>query len=404
MPVREIMTVKQASEPRFRFAKRTEIPANPIVVIEDRVHEMLAKGEDVILFHAGDVGYDTPQFIKDAAYESLNKGYTHYAPSSGYPEFKAALVQKLAERNGMNVDPSEIVVTQSGTYGIYISILALLDPGDEMLLLDPCYPAYEICVKMAGGVPIFIPTNEEGEWKATSSEIESRVTPRTKGIMINFPNNPTGEVLSKEELESVAEIAKKHNLFVISDESYETVIFDGLKHHSIASLPGMKERTATLFSFSKTYAMTGWRLGYTVGPDAFIERANVIHETVLAHVTSHCQMAGLAALKGSQDFTSEMTRGLDARRRLLVEGLNSIRGISCKMPKGAFYCFPSIKKTGMSSQQFSEHLVLKGKVCVTPGTAFGKCGEGYVRIAYSKSNTEEISTGLERMATVFGKK
>jgi aspartate/methionine/tyrosine aminotransferase len=395
------MTLK----PRFHFAKRTEIPANPIVVIEDRVHEMLAKGEEVIMFHAGDVGFDTPQFIKDAACESLNKGYTHYAPSSGYPEFKAALAQKLAERNGMHVDPStEIVVTQSGTYGIYISILALLDPGDEMLLLDPCYPAYEICVKMAGAVPVFIPTNEEGEWKATSSEIESRVTPRTKGIMINFPNNPTGEVLGKEELESIAEIAKRHDLFVISDESYETVIFDGVKHHSIASLPGMKERTATLFSFSKAYAMTGWRLGYTVGPDAFIERANVIHETVLAHVTSHCQMAGLAALKGSQDFTSEMRRELDERRRFLVEGLNSIRGISCRMPKGAFYCFPSIKKSGMSSQQFSEHLLLKGNVCVTPGTAFGKCGEGYVRFAYSQSNLQKISKGLERMATVFGKK
>src|SRR5208283_1005341 len=267
------MTDSRLSESRFRFSKRTEIPANPIVVIGDRVHEMLARGEKVIMFHAGDVGWDTPQFIKDAAYEALNRGYTHYAPSSGYPEFKAALAEKLAERNGVYVDPSaEIIVTQSATYGIYISILALLDPGDEMLLLDPFYPSYEICVKMAGGIPVFIPTHEQDEWKASSTEIESRVTPRTKGIMINFPNNPTGEVPGKEELESIAEIAKKHNLFVISDEAYETVTFDGLKHHSIASLPGMKERTATIFSFSKTYAMTGWRLGYTVGPDAFIKR------------------------------------------------------------------------------------------------------------------------------------
>ncbi len=398
------MTDSRLSESRFRFAKRTEIPANPIVVIGDRVHEMLARGEKVIMFHAGDVGWDTPQFIKDAAYEALNRGYTHYAPSSGYPEFKTALAEKLAERNGVYVDPSaEIIVTQSATYGIYISILALLDPGDEMLLLDPFYPSYEICVKMAGGIPVFIPTHEQYEWKASSSEIESRVTPRTKGIMINFPNNPTGEVPGKEELESIAEIAKKHDLFVISDEAYETVTFDGLKHHSIASLPGMKERTATIFSFSKTYAMTGWRLGYTVGPDAFIKRANVIHETVLAHVTSHSQIAGLAALRSSQNFTSQMMRELDARRRFLVEGLNKIRGVSCKMPKGAFYCFPSIKKSGMSSQQFSEHLLLKGNVCVTPGTAFGKCGEGYVRLAYSQTTIQEISTGLERMTTVFGK-
>ena len=398
------MTDSHLSESRFRFAKRTEIPANPIVVIGDRVHEMLARGEKVIMFHAGDVGWDTPQFIKDAAYKALNRGYTHYAPSSGYPEFKTALAEKLAERNGIYVDPSaEIIVTQSATYGIYISILALLDPGDEMLLLDPFYPSYEICVKMAGGIPVFIPTHEQDEWKASSGEIESRVTPRTKGIMINFPNNPTGEVPGKEELESIAEIAKKHDLFVISDEAYETVTFDGLKHHSIASLPGMKERTATIFSFSKTYAMTGWRLGYTVGPHAFIKRANVIHETVLAHVTSHSQMAGLAALRSSQDFTSQIMRELDARRRFLVEGLNKIRGVSCKMPKGAFYCFPSIKKSGMSSQQFSEHLLLKGNVCVTPGTAFGKCGEGYVRLAYSQTTIQEISTGLERMTTVFGK-
>jgi len=399
------MTDSRLSESRFRFSKRTEIPANPIVVIGDRVHEMLARGEKVIMFHAGDVGWDTPQFIKDAAYEALNRGYTHYAPSSGYPEFKAALAEKLAERNGVYVDPSaEIIVTQSATYGIYISILALLDPGDEMLLLDPFYPSYEICVKMAGGIPVFIPTHEQDEWKASSSEIESRVTPRTKGIMINFPNNPTWEVPGKEELESIAEIAKKHDLFVISDEAYETVTFDGLKHHSIASLPGMKERTATIFSFSKTYAMTGWRLGYTVGPDNFIKRANVIHETVLAHVTSHSQIAGLAALRGSQNFTSQMNRELDARRRFLVEGLNKIRGVSCKMPKGAFYCFPSIKKSGMSSEQFSEHLLLKGNVCVTPGTAFGKCGEGYVRFAYSQTTMQEISTGLERMTTVFGRK
>ncbi len=399
------MTDSHLSESRFRFAKRTEIPANPIVVIGDRVHEMLARGEKVIMFHAGDVGWDTPQFIKDAAYKALNRGYTHYAPSSGYPEFKTALAEKLAERNGIYVDRSaEIIVTQSATYGIYISILALLDPGDEMLLLDPFYPSYEICVKMAGGIPVFIPTHEQDEWKASSGEIESRVTPRTKGIMINFPNNPTGEVPGKEELESIAEIAKKHDLFVISDEAYETVTFDGLKHHSIASLPGMKERTATIFSFSKTYAMTGWRLGYTVGPHAFIKRANVIHETVLAHVTSHSQMAGLAALRSSQDFTSQIMRELDARRRFLVEGLNKIRGVSCKMPKGAFYCFPSIKKSGMSSQQFSEHLLLKGNVCVTPGTAFGKCGEGYVRLAYSQTTIQEISTGLERMTTVFGKK
>jgi aminotransferase len=222
--------------------------------------------------------------------------------------------------------------------------------------------------------------------------------------MINFPNNPTGEVPGKDELESIAEVAKKHDLFVISDEAYEMVTFDGLKHHSIASLPGMKERTATIFSFSKTYAMTGWRLGYTVGPDAFIKRANVIHETVLAHVTSHSQIAGLAALRGSQNFTLQMTRELDARRRFLVEGLNRIRGVSCKMPKGTFYCFPSIKKSGMSSEQFSEHLLLKGNVCVTPGTAFGKCGEGYVRLAYSQTTTQEISTGLERMTTVFGEK
>ena len=397
------MTDPGRSQPKSRFAKRTEIPANPIVVTGDRVHEMLAKGESVIMFHAGDVGWDTPQFIKDAAYESLNLGYTHYAPSSGYPEFKAALAEKLAERNGICVDPSaEIIVTQSATYGIYISILALLDPGDELLLLDPCYPSYEVCVKMAGGVPVFVPTREEDEWKASSSEIESRVTPRTKGIMINFPNNPTGEVPSKGELESIAELAQKHDLFVISDEAYEMVTYDGLKHHSIASFPGMKERTATIFSFSKTYAMTGWRLGYTVGPDAFIERANNIHEAVLAHVTSHNQMAGLAALKGSQDFNAQMMRELDARRRLLVEGLNKIPGISCRMPKGTFYCFPSIKKSGMSSQQFTDRLLLNGNVCVTPGAAFGTCGEGYVRFAYSQTSMQEISTGLRRMATVFG--
>ena len=393
------------SDRKVRFAKRTEIPANAIIVLEDRVHEMLAKGEDVIMFHAGDLGWDTPQFIKDAAYESLNRGYTHYGPSLGYREFKAALARKLAERNLLYANPStEIIVTQSATYGIYISILALLDPGDEMLLLDPYYPTYEICVKMAGGVPVCVPTHEATEWKPSPDEIDSRITPKTKGIIVNSPNNPTGEVFGRPELESIAETAEKHDLFVISDEAYEAVTFDGLKHQSIASLPGMKERTATVFSFSKTYAMTGWRLGYVVGPEAFVKRADVMHETVLAHVSSHIQMAGLAALNGPQDFGSEMVRELDARRRFLVEGLNRVRGISCKMPKGAFYCFPSVKASGMSSQEFSEHLLLNGNVCVTPGAAFGKCGEGHVRIAYSRTTMQEISKGLERMSTVFGKK
>jgi aminotransferase len=388
-----------------RFASRSDISVNQITVLNDRIGEMLAKGEDIITLHAGEVGFDTPRFIKDAAYDWLNKGFTHYAPTFGYPELKAAIAEKLAKENGVNADPSnEIQVTQSAAEGIYITMLALLNPGDEMLLLDPYYPSFESCVKMAEGVPVPIPTREEEDWKASPADLESHIGPKTKGIVINSPNNPTGEILTSGDLESIAEVAKRHDLFVVSDEAYEKLVYDGIEHHSIASFPGMKERTITLFSFSKNHQMTGWRLGYVVGPEDFISRANVIHQAVLEHVTSHVQMAGLTALKSSQNHVTEMVRELDRRRRLLVEGLNMTRGIHCKMPKGAFYVFPCIKELGMSSQQFSERLLEEGKVSVTPGTAFGKCGEGYVRIAYSQRNTKEIKKGLDRITSVFGRK
>ena len=388
-----------------RFSTRSDISVNQITVLNDRILKMLAGGEDIISFHAGEIGFDTPQFIKDAAYDWLNKGFTHYAPTFGYHELKAAIAEKLSKENGIDANPSkEIQVTQSAAEGIYITILALVNPGDEVLLLDPYYPSFESCVKMAEGVPVPIPTREEDDWKASPADLESHIGPKTKGLVINSPNNPTGEILTKGDLESIAEVAKRHDLFVVSDEAYEKLVYDGNRHHSIASFPEMKQRTITLFSFSKNHQMTGWRLGYVVGPEDFISRANVIHQAVLEHVTSHVQMAGLTALKGSQNHVTEMLRELDRRRRLLVEGLNMTRGIHCNMPKGAFYAFPSIKELGMSSQQFSERLLEEGKVSVTPGTAFGKCGEGYVRIAYSQRNTKEIKNGLDRMTSVFGKK
>ena len=388
-----------------RFASRTDVAVNEVTVIFDRIGKMLAKGEDIITFHAGEVGFDTPQFIKDAAYDWLNRGFTHYAPTLGYPELKAAIAEKLVKDNNIDADPTnEIHVTQSAAEGIYITMLALVNPGDEILLPGLSYPALEGCVKMAGGIPVPLPTREEDDWKASCADLESHIGPKTKGLVINSPNNPTGEVLTRSDLESIAEVAKKHDIFVVSDEAYEKLVYDGIKHHSIASLPDMKERTITLFSFSKNYAMTGWRLGYVVGPEDFINRANVIHQAVMEHVTSHVQMAGLTALKGSQNHVTEMVRELDRRRRLLVEGLNTTRGIHCKMPKGAFYAFPCIKELGMSSQQFTERLLEEGKVSVTPGTAFGKCGEGYVRIAYSQRNVDEIKKGLDRITSVVGKK
>ena len=366
---------------------------------------MLNRGEDVVCFHSGDVGCSTPQHIKDAAYDWLNEGYTHYAPTTGYRELKTTIAAKLAARNGIEADPdTEILVTQGAAEAIYVTVLAILNPGDEFLMTDPCYPSYKSCVKMAEGVPELIPTAEENEWKAHSAEIEERVTDRTKGIIVNSPNNPTGEMLDKTDLDDLCEIAHQHGIWVVSDEAYEEIVFDGRRHYSVGSFSDMKDRTISIFTFSKTFAMTGWRLGYIVGPRKFIEHANVIHQAVLEHVTSHVQMAGCTALSGPQHQVSDMVADLNRRRKQLVEGLNRVHGISCKMPKGAFYAFADIKELGVTSAQFSERLLSEAKVSVTPGTAFGRCGEGYVRLAYSQSSSEHITKGLERMTNLLGRK
>jgi aspartate/methionine/tyrosine aminotransferase len=387
------------------FAERSDISVNYITVLNDRVHEMLNRGEDVVCFHSGEVGYSTPQHIKDAAYDWLNEGYTHYAPTTGYRELKTAIAVKLAARNGIEADPdTEILVTQGAAEAIYATLMAILNPGDEFLMTDPCYPSYESCVKMAEGVPELIPTTEENEWKAHSAEIEERVTDRTKGIIVNSPNNPTGEMLDKADLDDLSQIAHQHDIWVVSDEAYEEIVFDGRRHYSIGSFSDMKDRTISIFTFSKTFAMTGWRLGYIVGPKKFIEHANVIHQAVLEHVTSHVQMAGCAALRGPQHQISDMVADLNHRRKQLVEGLNRIHGINCKMPKGAFYAFADIKELGITSAQFSERLLSEAKVSATPGTAFGRCGEGYVRLAYSQTSNEQITKGLERMTNLFGRK
>ncbi len=379
------------------------ISINPITVLADEIHSMRDRGADIISLHQGELNLDTPDYIKDAAYDALKKGYTHYAPTSGYSELKEAIADKVSNKNKMDVDPeTEIQITQGLAEGLFVAILALINPKDEVLIIEPFYPSFVACVKMAGGTPIYVINSEENAWRPSIEEIEAKIGPKTKAIIVNSPCNPTGEVFDKGFIKAVSDVAKRFDLFVISDEAYEYLTYDGVEHHSIGSFPDMMERTMSLYSFSKTYAMTGWRLGYIVGPKESVERANVIHQAVLEHVTSHIQIAAIAALTGTLDFTHNMLRKLDERRKLLTKGINEIEGISCRMPKGAFYVFPNIKSTGMNSLEFSTELLRKTLVAVTPGTAFGKCGEGYVRIAYSQSSEEDIERGLERMKEYLG--
>jgi aspartate/methionine/tyrosine aminotransferase len=345
----------------------------------------------------GELDFPTPAFIVEAANEALHEGYTKYAPSSGLAELKIAIAEKLRDANGIDSDPeTEILVTQGSTQGLYLAILALLQPGEEALILDPSYPPYDRLVRSTGAIPKHVPSYEEDEWLASVEAMEQTITPRTRVVMVNTPNNPTGAVYPRSYLEAIGELASKHNLMVVSDEAYEALTYDGNRHVSPASIDSLQDLCVALFSFSKTYAMTGWRLGYLHGPHDFIKRAGTIHNLVLAHVTSHIQIAGARALTGPQDCLDQMHYELDRRRKVLVEELNRVPHVSCRLPKGAFYAFPNFGSIDMSSIDLATRLA-SARVGTSPGVFFGKSAEGYVRMSFSTVNFDQIKLAVGRI-------
>jgi aminotransferase len=357
--------------------------------------DLLSSIEGVISLGVGEPDFVTPWHICEAAIYSLEKGYTMYTSNKGMPELRTELAKHLESRFGLTYDPDdEILITVGVSEGLDLAMRAILNPGDEVIMPDPCYVAYPAAVSLAGGTPVQVPTTEENNFEITADDIEPRITQRTKAILLGYPCNPTGAVLSKEELAQIAELAKRYNLLVISDEVYDRLVY-GVEHTCLATMPGMREHTILLNGFSKAYAMTGWRIGYAASNKEIVGAMTKIHQYTMLCASIMGQTAAIEALKADDSEVDAMVRDYDRRRRVMVKGFRDI-GLSCFEPKGAFYAFPSIKITGMTSEEFAEKLLMEEKVAVIPGSAFGQCGEGYIRCCYATS-LPEIEEALKRM-------
>ena len=357
--------------------------------------DLLATMKGVISLGVGEPDYTTPWHIREAAIYSLEKGHTMYTSNRGLLELREELSRHLESMYGVRYDPeTELLITVGVSEGLDLALRSILNPGDEVIMQDPCYVSYPACTILAGGAVVTVPTHAENAFKLDVKAIEDRITPRTKAILIGFPSNPTGAVMPRKELLQIANLAIKHDLLLLSDEIYNRLVYD-CEHTCIASLPAMKERTVFLGGFSKAYAMTGWRIGFAAANKHLIEAMMKIHQYTIMCAPIMAQSAAIEALREGQGDVDTMVADYDRRRRVMVNGFNEI-GLPCFEPKGAFYAFPSIKATGMTSEEFAEKLLFKEKVAVVPGTAFGKYGEGHVRCCYATS-LDDIKDALQRM-------
>jgi aspartate aminotransferase len=365
-----------------------------------RARALEATGRSVIHLEIGEPDFDTPANIREAAKRALDAGRTHYPPFPGIPELRAAIAADTALRRGFAPDPADVFVTVGGKGVMYYAILALVDPGDEVIVPDPGYPIYESVTRFVGGTAVPIPIRQENDFRLDTDELASLVTSRTKLIVINSPANPTGGVLTAEDLRRISEIAIERDLVVLSDEIYSRILYDGEEHTSIAALPGMAERTIVLDGFSKTYAMTGWRLGYGIVPGWLGHGFGRLLINSVSGATTFAQDGAVEALTGPQDAVDAMVAEFRARRDLVVDGLNAIPGVSCLRPKGAFYVFPEISGTGVDGATLADMLLQEAGVSVLAGTAFGGVGTSHIRLSYANSR-ENIAEALRRMRTVI---
>ncbi|MCQ2797359.1 MAG: aminotransferase class I/II-fold pyridoxal phosphate-dependent enzyme [Bacilli bacterium] len=338
---------------------------------------------DCVSLGVGEPDFDTPWHITEEGIYSLEKGYTFYTSNTGMPELREEISKWNKRKYDLDYSKDDIIVTCGGSEAIDIALRATTNPGDEVIILQPCYVCYEPDVILAGGVAKIINLQEKNQFRLTAEELEAAITPKTKTLIMNFPNNPTGGVMEREDLEKIAEVIIKHDLLVISDEIYSELTYSN-KHVSIGSLPGMKERTIIVNGFSKAYSMTGWRLGYVMGPSVIMSQMKKIHQFVIMCATTPSQYAGIEALKNGDEDIQNMREEYDQRRHYLLAEFERL-GLPCFEPKGAFYLFPNISKFGMTSEEFATDLLQKEHVVVVPGTAFGDCGEGFVRISYAYS-------------------
>jgi aspartate/methionine/tyrosine aminotransferase len=367
-----------------------------------RAKALEKQGKEIIHLEIGEPDFDTPQHIKEAAVRALKAGYTHYTPANGILELREAIAHEIAGNRNIDVHPDEVVVTPGAKPIIFFSILAHVNPSEEVLYPNPGFPIYESVINFAGAKPIPIPLEEEREFRFDPDFIRKKITRKTKMIILNSPGNPTGGILTKNDLKVVADlIADRDNILVLSDEVYNRIIYEGT-HESLASLPGMKEKTVILDGFSKTYAMTGWRIGYGIMQRNLAQKITQLMINSNSCTCAFTQMAGIEALKGSQSETEKMVAEFKRRREVIVSGLNKIKGFSCLKPHGAFYAFPSIKNTGKTASELADLLLNESGVATLSGTSFGKFGEGHLRISFANS-VENIEKALTKVTEWIGR-
>ena len=379
----------------------SSIPPSETLAVSDKAKALKAAGYDVVALAGGDPDFDTPDYITAAAFQAIENGATHYpAPMKGITPLLEAIAAKMQADNGVSVKPgSDIVVTPGGKWALFLALSAILNPGDEVLYLEPVWVSYPPMIVLAGGTPVAVTLSADDNFRITADQLRQKVTPRTKALMVNSPNNPTGRVLTQEELDAIVAVALEHDLYVISDEIYETIIFDGRQHLSPAAVPGMAERTLTINGLSKSHAMTGWRLGWLAGPTPIMKLATQMNSQTVSSAANFTMHAAVAALTGPKEVTRAMSAEYQKRRDFMVPALNAIPGVECLDIEGAFYLFPRFPNSTKNSAELAEALIEKAGIASVPGGAFGKSGEGHVRFTIATA-MKDLEKAVEKLAKV----
>ena len=362
-----------------------------------KMFDLAAQYPEAIKLTVGEPNFDTPQYIKEAAKKAIDEGQTHYAPNAGIPELREAVAGKYRKRYWEGYTKDHVIITVGAMEGLMLSMMLLLNPGDEILVPDPCFPNYYGQASIVGAKAVPVPTYEKYDYRMQAADIEKAITPHTRALLLNSPCNPTGAVLTKEDILAIAKVVQEHDLWVLTDEPYDAIVYDGVQPYSIAQVPEVRGRVMVLNSFSKSYAMTGWRIGYLVAPEPeYIKKMAQLQEGVASCVSTFTQAAATEALK-STACVDQMVADYTRRRDILVDGLNAIPGITCRKSAGSFYAFPNIKAFGKTSQEFAEELLKNAGVVTVPGSAFGDMGEGYLRLVFANSD-ENLKEAVRRIA------
>ncbi|HYN88667.1 MAG TPA: pyridoxal phosphate-dependent aminotransferase [Ardenticatenaceae bacterium] len=375
------------------------IPPSATVAVSDRARQLRAEGRDVIALAGGDPDFPTPRHIMDAAIAAMLAGETNYPPARGKPALIEAIAAKLERENGVRVTANQVIVTPGGKWSLYIAVTALVNAGDEVLILDPSWVSYAPIVTLNGATPVHVRLPNEENFRVSEELLRAAITERTKLLIVNSPNNPTGRVLTRAEIDAIVRVATEYDLYVVSDEIYEHLVFDGAVHYSLAAQPGMAERTITVNGFSKAYAMTGWRLGWLAAPEPVSRLALKLQTQSVTSAASFAMAGGVAALTGLQDCVHEMVAADAERRRFMLDALNAIPGIECTPIEGAFYLFPRFPRTRKNSLELAEALLEQANIAATPGIAFGEAGAGHLRFSIA-TGMRELERAVERLAKV----